>query len=81
MEKLTRQEKKAARALGVTAADVFPDGCNSYGRVYGLYNAYYYTRRTFCGSYSEPEIYRALLRDLLEKCGFYNIVHAEKTTK
>lgn len=70
MEKLTREEKKAARIIGVTSADVFPDGWNSCGRVYGLYNDYYYIRRTFCGSFSKSQIYRILLRDLLNKIGY-----------
>lgn len=68
MEKLTRYEKQIARKLGVTANDVFLDGYNSFGAVYGLYNSYYCVHMTFNG-YSRPEIYRALLRKLIEKIG------------
>lgn len=68
MEKLTRYEKQIARKLGISANDVFLDGYNSFGAVYGLYNSYYYTRMTFNG-YSKPEIYRALLRKLIDQIG------------
>lgn len=65
MEKLTRHEKQLARRLNVSANDLYFDGRNSCGAVYGLYNNYYLIRGTFDG-YSKPEIYRALLRKLIE---------------
>ncbi len=66
---LTPDEKRAARALNVTAADVYRDGWNCYGTVYGLYNDYYYTTMTISG-YTRAEIYRELLRALIRKMGY-----------
>ena len=69
MERLTTYEKRIARAYGITAADVHKDGANSYGVVYALYNPWYYTRLTFCGSYTRAQIYRALLRRFINQLG------------
>lgn len=71
MELLTKNEKRAARRLGVTAADLHYTGFTSYGAAYGLYNDYYLIEGVFCG-YTKPEIYRALLRKLLMRVGFLN---------
>ena len=71
MENLTKWEIKTARKLGVSSADVHRVGANSFGVVYGLYNDYYYIAHTFNG-YSKAEIYRALLRDLIEKIGVFS---------
>ena len=71
MELLTKNEKRAARRLGVTAADLHFTGSTCYGAAYGLYNDYYLIEGIFCG-YTKPEIYRALLRKLLKRVGFLN---------
>lgn len=71
MEKLTKYEKIIARRLGVSGDDVHIVNHNSYGTVYGLYNDYYYIAKTFYG-YTKAEIYRILLRDLIEKIGILN---------
>ena len=68
MEKLTKYERTFAKRFGITAADVHKVRHNCYGTVYGLYNNYYLVEMTFSG-YSKPEIYRALLRKLIDKCG------------
>lgn len=71
MEKLTKYERIIARRLGVTAQDMHFIRRTCYGDVYGLYNDYYLVQRTFYG-YSKAEIYRALLRDLIDKIGILN---------
>lgn len=71
MEKLTKYEKIIARRLGVSGNDVHFINRNCYGDVYGLYNDYYYIAKTFYG-YTKAEIYRILLRDLIEKIGILN---------
>ena len=38
---LTKREKRVLHYDGITAADVFKDGFNEVGAVYGLYNNYY----------------------------------------
>lgn len=68
MDKLTSYERAFCRKAGITAADVFTDGANSCGRVYGLYNPFYYVRVTASG-YSKSEIYRFLVRELIRKIG------------
>jgi len=68
MQTLTKEERRAARALGVSFKDVHRTGANCYGTVYGLYNNYYLVEMTFNG-YSKREIYRALLRRLFDVCG------------
>lgn len=69
MDRLSTYEKKIARRLGVSAADVHRDGVNSYGAVWALYNPYYYTRLTICGTSDRRYIYRALLRQLIKQVG------------
>lgn len=71
MEKLTKYEKIIARRLGVSSKDVHFIRHNCYGTAYGLYNDYYYIAKTFFG-YTKAEIYRILLRDLIEKIGILN---------
>lgn len=66
MNTLTKEEKRAARSLGVSAKDVYISGANCYGTVYGLYNNYYLTELTMYG-YSKREVYRALLRKLISQ--------------
>lgn len=66
MEKLTPYEKAVARKCGISAADITCHGANSYGTVYSLYNRWFYISGTFNG-YSKPEIYRALLRQFIER--------------
>jgi hypothetical protein len=70
MEKLTKTERAFCRRAGITANDVFYDGCNSCGTVYGLYNPWYYVRLTVNG-YTKRETYRLLVRALMKKCGVY----------
>lgn len=70
-QKLSLTEKRAARRLNVSAADLHYINSTSSGAAYGLYNGYYYCTGIFSG-YSKPEIYRALLRQLLTRCGFYD---------
>lgn len=69
MEKLTKQEKRIARALGVSAQDVHFSNYNCYGAVYDLYNDYYDTWIVFNGSYTKAQRYRILLRRLIEQIG------------
>ena len=71
MELLTKNERRAARHLGITAADLHFTRTTSYGAVYGLYNNYYLIEGVFYG-YTKAEIYRALLRKLLKRVGFLN---------
>lgn len=70
---LTAREKRVLHRDGITAADVFNDGCNDVGRVYGLYNNYYYIRFTFNGGFSRSYIYRTLCREYLKRRGFYAV--------
>lgn len=71
MELLTKNEKRAARRLGVTAADLHFTRSTCYGAVYSLYNDYYLIEGIFCG-YTKAEIYRALLRKLFTRIGYLN---------
>lgn len=71
MELLTKNEKRAARRLGVTAVDLHFTRTTSCGAVYGLYNNYYLIEGVFYG-YTKAEIYRALLRKLFSRVGFLN---------
>ena len=70
MEKLTAYEKRAARALDVTAADVRKVGRNSCGDVYRLSNSYFLTEAT-CAGYSRAEVYRILVRKLIRQASAY----------
>ena len=67
--RLSRNEKAFARAAGITAKDVHIVRGTSYGTLYGLYNKLYLCEMVFYGGYSKAEIYRILLRRLIEKCG------------
>ena len=70
-EKLTKKEKAAARRLNVSAADLHTNGRNCYGINYGLYNDYYLISGIYNG-YSKAEIYRDLLRQLINRIGLIN---------
>lgn len=67
-DKLTKKEKLLARRLNVTSEDLHRSGVNSFGTVWGLYNEYYLIQATFNG-YTQPQIYRALLRCLFDRLG------------
>jgi hypothetical protein len=70
---LTREEKRIARACGISAASLIYHGNNSTGAEYSLANGYFYIAGTFNG-YSKPYIYRELLRQFISRakaaCGY-----------
>lgn len=66
IEKLTPYEKTVARRCGISAADIACHGRNECGAVYSLYNRWFYISGTFDG-YSKPQVYRALLRQFIER--------------
>lgn len=70
---LTNEEKRIARACGISANDIVFCGFNGCGKVYRLVNKYMYISGTFDG-YEKPYIYRALLRQFIERakraCGY-----------
>lgn len=68
MNLLTKEEKRTARRLGVTAADVRRGAATCYGTNYSLLNEYYYIHAIYNG-YSQAEIYRDLLRRLIRTAG------------
>lgn len=70
---LTREEKRIARACGISASSLIYHGNNSTGAEYSLANGYFYIAGTFNG-YGKPHIYRALLRQFIARakaaCGY-----------
>lgn len=65
---LSHNEKRAARLLGVTAADLTFERRTACGDLYSLQDGRVYVDGVFYG-YNRRDIYRALLRKLLNRYG------------
>ena len=65
---LSHNEKRAARLLGVTAADLTFERRTACGDLFSLQDGRVYVDGVFYG-YGRRDIYRALLRKLLNRYG------------
>ena len=65
---LSKNEKAAARVLGVTAADLTFVKRTCYGDVYAVTDGRVYVDGVYLG-YNRRDIYRSLLRKLLNRYG------------
>ena len=70
-EKLSGIEKAAARIVNVNARDLVFIRRTCYGDLYGLNNGVVFVDGVFYG-YSRRDIYRSLLRKLLNRYGVIN---------
>lgn len=65
MKKFSTKERAILRSFGISMNDVHRSGNNSCGTVYGLYNPYFLTEMTFCGTSDKRYIYHKLVEHLL----------------